>query len=151
MCVKIVLYPCLDLIILDITLSWKPELYTINILGVISSHAQITGARRQDPHMVPHVLVPPTNLFSFMQFFSTSKKSAFNFPDFSFVILGIFYCFRQNSEHLERPLEVALTPLPSFLLASIKMSYISLGKYMGILTNRFSDTSGSTDVYIGRR
>jgi hypothetical protein len=29
--------------------------------------------------------------------------------------------------------------------------YISLGKYMGILTNRFSDTSGSTDVYIGRR
>ena len=27
--------------------------------------------------------------------------------------------------------------------------YISLGKYMGILTNRFSDTSGSTDVYIG--
>ena len=47
---------------------------------------------------------------------------SFNFPDFSFVILGIFYCFRQNSEHLERPLEVALTPLPSFLLTSIKMS-----------------------------
>ena len=26
----------------------------------------ITGARRQDPHMVPHVVVPPTNLFSFI-------------------------------------------------------------------------------------
>jgi hypothetical protein len=41
--------------------------------------------------------------------------------DSAFVILGIFYCFRQNSEHLERPLEVALTPLPSFLLTLIKM------------------------------
>jgi hypothetical protein len=30
--------------------------------------------------------------------------------------------FGENSEHLERPLEVALTQLPSFLLTSIKMS-----------------------------
>ena len=28
-----------------------------------------TGARRQDPHMVPHVVVPPTNLFSFIFLF----------------------------------------------------------------------------------
>jgi hypothetical protein len=29
----------------------------------------ITGARRQDPHMVPHIVVPPTNLFSFIFLF----------------------------------------------------------------------------------
>ena len=29
----------------------------------------VTGARRQDPHMVPHVVVPPTNLFSFIFLF----------------------------------------------------------------------------------
>jgi hypothetical protein len=28
-----------------------------------------TGAHRQDPHMVPHVVVPPTNLFSFIFLF----------------------------------------------------------------------------------
>ena len=53
-----------------------------------------TGARRQDPHMVPHVVVPPTNLFSFI-----------------FLFL-IYFAWKIYGN-----------------------------------TNRFSDTSGSTDVY----
>ena len=58
----------------------------------------------------------------FSQFFSTSGGSAFDFPNFSFVILGIFCCFGQGSGRLGGPLGVALAPLPSFLLASVGVS-----------------------------
>ena len=44
--------------------------FTCNIITcTMKSHYGITGARRQDPHMVPHVVVPPTNLFSFIFLF----------------------------------------------------------------------------------